>query len=353
MALSITTELKTAYYTCDIPNVSVSTDRPSVLITIYVKNRSVFKSTYYASNGQVTIRDIASIIEAHYIQNGYSMQNVSIGANDGDEEDENGFVAIFCRFHCISKDAEAFLLENFFTTATSRVTTLDCPQYLHGYFPKGRHSVTVSAMVQLPNGTVQSKSYTESLNAVTTRMMTITIKPSELEEELCNVLRMDVKLLQFSYTIETRRCHFFIQRVPFARCFYFWNVFNCKEAIAFPSETITDLETDFSEAVVEHQLAHYDVEHSFSYETHTGELLLIQTRWLEQFFTSPKIQLAQLINGSYPLVLIIEYEHQISDAPGSSNAVNFKWKFADKRLTLNDFNLDDGIFTEQYTEEYV
>ena len=353
MALSFVTELKTAYYTCDIPNVVVSTDQPSVVITIYVKNREVFRSTYYASYGQVTIRDIASIIEAHYIQNGYSMQNVSIGANDGDEEDENGFVAIFCRFHCISKDAEEFLLNNFFTTATSRFTTLDCPQFLNGYFPRGRHQVAVTAVVQLPSGAVQTTSYTESLNALTSKMATITIKPSEIEDELCTVLRMDVKLLQFSYTIESRRCNFFIQRVPSARCFYFWNVFKCKESIAFPAETITQLETDFSEAVVERQHAYYDVEHTYSYEMHTGDLLTAQTKWLEQFFTSPKIQLAQLINGTYPLVLIVEYEHQITDAPGQSNQVNFKWRLADKRLTLNDFSLDDGIFTEQYTEEYV
>ena len=353
MALSFITELKTAYFSCDIPNVTISTDRASVSFTISIKHKVVFKSTYYASYGQVTVRDIASIVEANFIQNGYSYQDVFLDADDGDESTGEVFGCIFSQFHCISKEAENFLMENFFTTATSRVTTLDCPQYLHGFFARGRHTVSVSAMVQLPNGTVQTKSYTESMNALTSKMYTITIKPAEIEEELCNVLRMDVKLLQFSYTIESRRCHFFIQRAPFARCFYFWNVFNCKEAISFPSETITNLETDYSETVVEHQLAHYDVEHSYSYETHTGDLLLIQTRWLEQFFTSPKIQLAQLINGTYPLVLIVEYEHQITDAPGQSNQVNFKWRLADKRLTLNDFSLDDGIFTEQYTEEYV
>ena len=164
---------------------------------------------------------------------------------------------------------------------------------------------------------------------------------------------MDVKLLQFSYEIESRRCHFFIQRTPSTRSFYFWNAFNCKEAVSFFSETVTELETDFSEAVIEHQLAYYDVEHTHTYQTQTGDLLLMQARWLEQFFTSPKIQLAQKINGTNPLVLIADYEHQITDAPGSNNQVNFKWKFADKRFTLNDFSLDDGIFTEPYSEEYV
>ena len=75
-------------------------------------------------------------------------------------------------------------------------------------------------------------------------------------------------------------------------------------------------ETDFSEAVIEHQLAYYDVEHTHTYQTQTGDLLLMQARWLEQFFTSPKIQLAQKINGTNPLVLIADYEHQITDAPG-------------------------------------
>ena len=196
MALSITTELQSTYYTCDIPNIGIDTDRASLVFTLKVKGKQIFKSTYYASNGKVTVRDILSIIEAYFIQQGYSYQTVNITADDGDEPVTATFHAVYCHFHCISKPAEEFVEENFFTTATSRVITLDCPQYLHGYFLRGRHTVSVSAMVQLPNGTVQTKSYTESINALTSKMSTITIKPAEIEEELCNVLRMDVKLLQ-------------------------------------------------------------------------------------------------------------------------------------------------------------
>ena len=353
MALSITTELQSTYYTCDIPNIGIDTDRASLVFTLKVKGKQIFKSTYYASNGKVTVRDILSIIEAYFVQQGYSYQTVNITADDGDEPVTATFHAVYCHFHCISKPAEVFVEENFFTTATSRVVSLNCPQPLAGYYSRGRHSVRVSAMYQLPDGTTKSTGYTESINVPLVGMKTITVNPATIEEELSDALHMDVKLLQFSYEIESRRCHFFIQRTPSTRSFYFWNAFNCKEAVTFFSETVTELETDFSEAVIEHQLAYYDVEHTHTYQTQTGDLLLMQARWLEQFFTSPKIQLAQKINGTNPLVLIADYEHQITDAPGSNNQVNFKWKFADKRLTLNDFSLDDGIFTEPYSEEYV
>jgi len=318
-----------------------------------LNRREFFSTTYYASGGKVLVRDLVSVIETFFIQNNYSYRAIALNIEAGEDVESATLNIIYCHFRLFSKSAESFLTGNFFTTASSRMVTLDCPQYLAGYFGKGRHSVSVSAIVKLPNGSTRAVNYSYSINAITNRVMTLSIIPAEIESELSTSLHMDVKLLQFSYTIGSRRCHFFIQRVPFARCFYFWNAFNCKETIAFPSETITELETDFSEAVIEHRLQQYDVEHSYSYETQTGDLLSNQTSWIEQFLTSPKILLAQTINGENPTVLIVDYEHKVTDAPGNSNQINFKWKFADKRLTLNDFILDDGIFTEQYTEEYV
>ena len=45
MALSITTELQSTYYTCDIPNIGINTDRASLVFTlrIEIKRKSARK----------------------------------------------------------------------------------------------------------------------------------------------------------------------------------------------------------------------------------------------------------------------------------------------------------------------
>lgn len=107
MALSITTELQSTYYTCDIPNIGINTDRASLVFTLKVKSKQIFKSTYYASNGKVTVRDILSIIEAYFIQQGYSYQTVNITADDGDEPVTATFHAVYCHFHSADTRTDA------------------------------------------------------------------------------------------------------------------------------------------------------------------------------------------------------------------------------------------------------
>ncbi|MBO4250560.1 MAG: hypothetical protein J5884_04815 [Paludibacteraceae bacterium] len=349
MALSLSTSIATALFTCDVPNMVITTDRPSVDVALKVRSVTIFSTTYYASSGKVTVRDLSSVLESYFINQNISIASVDFEFQDGEVSDHVSFEAIYCRLRCIGLSAEDFYLNHFLTTSTNRLTTIDCPEYLSCYLTRGLHGGTVTAMVQLPNGSVTTYSYYKNIRALTDRVVSFLIAPADVQAKISTDMNMEVKLLQFTYTLEQRTCRFFIQRVPAARRFFFWNVFNCKEAVAFPAETIKQLETDFSETVIEHRFAQYDVEHTRTFQTQTGDLLSLQTQWLEQFLTSPKIQLAW---GNNPTVLIIEYEHEISDAPGKANAINFKWKLSDQRITLEELTETSGIFTEHYTEEY-
>lgn len=353
MALSVSTTIEPTYFTCDIPNITIATDRPSVAISVKAKGANIFSSTYYAARGKVTLRDLTAIIETHCVRSAFSVTNVEIVASDGDDSTTMSFTAIYCHFRCISMNASTFLNSAFFTTATNRLTTLDCPEQLSFYTEAGTFDIHVAAMVELPTGTIVPYEYVIRLRSTSARVMSLNCKPASVQKTVADALHMQVRLLQFSVTYGARVCRFFVQRVPEARCFYFWNVFNCQEAIAFPAETVTNLETDYSEAVIGHEFAQYDIEHTYTYETKTADLLSVQTSWIEQFLTSSKILLTKAQNGAYPVVLIKDYEYEHSDAPGKAKSVEFTWKLADKRLTLHEYDLDDGIFTAQYTEEYI
>lgn len=353
MALTVSTIIEPTYFSCDVPNITMATTQPSVSVVIKAKSTVIFSSVYYAARGMVTLRDLTSIIETYCVKNGLSVAEIEILATDSDGSQTMTFTTIYCHYRCIAMNASSFLTSAFFTTATSRLTAIGCPEQLTCYLEKGTHSIRIATMVQLPNGNITSYDYAKRLSSASAHVASFSVSPESVQQTAAQAMKMEVRLLQFSVTLGERVCRFFVQRVPDVRCFYFWNVFNCKEAIAFPAATVTNLETDYSEAVIGHEFAQYDIEHAYTYETKTGNLLSLQMSWIEQFLTSPKILLAKAQNGAYPVVLIKDYEYEHSDAPGEAKSVEFTWKLADKRLTLHEFELSDGIFTAQYTEEYV
>ena len=335
MALSITNTFAQVYFTCDIPNLNITTTRSSVEVTLRLNSTIIFTGTYYASSGTVVVRDIASIFESYYLQNNLSLGTAAIAVSDGANSASASFTAIYCRIHCTSVAASDFLSGSFFTTALVRLTTIQCPQYLSCNLANGTHNVTIRMQVQRPNGEILPYAWVRTIYASDESVTTFDVHPADMQARAANLLNIpEAKLLSYTVSLGNRTCSFYVQHVPHSRCFLFRNIFNCQDAIAFPAETTTQLETDFSEALVEHTLMHYDIQHTYSYETKTGELLTAQASFIEQFITSPKIQLNTPVNGQYPLVLISDYEHKISDAPGKSNTISFTWQLADKKLKL-------------------
>jgi hypothetical protein len=57
--------------------------------------------------------------------------------------------------------------------------------------------------------------------------------------------------------------------------------------------------------------------------------------------------------GMYASVLIKEYEFAQNDAPGEANTLNFTWVFSDQRETPQRFSYSVGIFTDQFTQEFM
>ena len=84
MALSLSTSIATALFTCDVPNMVITTDRPSVDVALKVRNVTIFSTTYYASSGKVTVRDLSFVLESHFIEQNFSIASVDFEFQDGE-----------------------------------------------------------------------------------------------------------------------------------------------------------------------------------------------------------------------------------------------------------------------------
>lgn len=353
MAVSIQTSLiGQTFYSCDLDEITFSTNRPFVKVTLIVRNEETFASTYYAVNGTVRVRNLSSLFEAMMNQLSLVYATITLVANDGDNEQTNSFNILICRDHIIDLPAEDFLNGYFLTTNLNRLTTIHSKEQLSFYVSltlfQNVLPFTYEMKVRLLDGTIQDFSITKA-KRVGTGVVSIIISIADVQDWARDKYP-GCTLLYFKVSYKNFVCRYYVQPCPSANVFSFTNNFGCRETVSFPAVTKSIIETDFSEAMVNGRLSHYDVRHSRTYEVETPPLLANHMVWLEQFVTSSSILV--LKGEKYEPVLIKDYGYEHTNAPGEENTLSFTWEFADGRQTPHRISLHTGIFTEPFNEVY-
>lgn len=353
MAVHITTSLNgNTFFSCDLNEIDISTDKPSVNIQLKVSNEVVFNSTYYAVNGHVRVTDLSSLFEAVMEQKGSTYITFTLIANDKDGEHIVTFFVIFCRDKILNISAYDFLNGYFLTTNLNRLTTIHSKEQLSFYLSNSAQynmiMVSYKMKVRQTDGTIADYNY-DSTRRVGTGVVTISFSVSEVQD-WARTEYPGCTLLYFSVTHGSLVCRFYVQPCPSAEVFRFQNNFGCMENVSLPAVTTSKLESEFSEAKVNGRLSHYDVRHTRSFDVESAPLLASQMTWLEQFVTSPNVMVWK--DGYFEHVLIKDYSFEQTNAPGEENTLSFTWQFADGRQTKRRINLHTGIFTEPFNDVY-
>ena len=354
MALSLNTSINgQKFYSCKFPNLSISTSYGLANVTIVVNGATALSTRYYAVNGIVNVRNLASLIELTMERISRQYCTVSITASAGNESFTASCEVMMCKYNCMSVDVETFITNSFLTTNLHRLVSVHGEDVLSFYIAgSGQYSVGTfkfNCTLRQADGSVVTHEW------VSGRRFQYGISNSAISigdvQHTCELTYPGCRLLSFTLTFNTRICYFYIVPCADAKTFRFTNVFGCQEAVSLPSATINKLESDFSEAMVDGQLLHYDIKHTRTYQEQTTQLLSGYMAWLEQFLTSSSIML-RLDAYQYADVLIKEYTFEQTNAPGEENTLTFTWQFADGRQTTQRYTIHTGIFTEQYNEPF-
>ena len=353
MALTLNTSIDgKKFYSCDFPDLSISTNYGLANVTIVVNGSTALSTRYYAVSGRVTVRNLVPLIELSMEQQNKSYCLVGVSVSVANESVSASCSVLLCKVKCMTVDVDTFLANSFLTTHNHRLTTLYNEEVLP-FFIAGSGSYSVGTFYFTLNVRKNDGSY-DSYEYISGRrfgygIVTSTISVKELQWACEAHFGSGTQLLSFTLKFNSRLMHFYIVPCASAQEFRFKNIFGCMESLGIPGATISKLESDFSEAMVDGRLQHYDVKHTRTFEVQTAQLLSGYMTWLEQFLTSSFI-MRKLPDGMFADVLIKEYSFEQTDAPGEENTLNFTWIFSDQRETPHRYTYNVGIFTEQFND---
>lgn len=372
MALSFITSLDNAYFTSEIPDVSISTSAQWVDFTIARLRHDahdtfygIFTTRYYAVNGEVTVLDIHTILENYLQIEQLSSADFCFFVETNTESLRHDMTIVFCKSIPQGVSATEMINHHFLTSVYQRFITQDATVPLYYYQPfnsaclnPGFYRVITyiyRIVILLENG------QTETVN-ITTGGRTTGWGMMRYDITLANIMGMvpstygRFTVVSFSVTISNRRTTFFVDRRHSQRQFYFRNAFNVWELAIIPASQKSKVESDSSMALCGDQFIPYDIQHERTFEVQTASLLLAHARWFEQLVTSPEIRIKDIAGTAVqdlPQILIVDYEYEIDDAPGAVNAFRFTWKYADRRSYINLAYITAGVFSEQFSPQFL
>lgn len=355
MALTLNTSIDDRkFYSCDFPDLSISTSYSLVHVEIVVNGSTALDTIYYAVNGLVKVRNLVPVIEQamERLYKPYCIVGVSIYI--ANESVSASCEVLLCKARCMATGMEAFVTNSFLTTNPHRLVTVHGEDVISYFIPgSGQYSVGTfryDCIVRKADGSIGTYEWVSGRRFAFGIGYT-SISIIDIQDTCSRHFGIECQLLSFRLTFGKRMLQYFVIPCASAKTFRFSNVFGCQEGVTFPCATVSKLESDFSEAMVDGQLMHYDVKHTRTYEEQTAQLLSNQMTWLEQFLTSSSIML-KLPDGMFADVLIKEYSFEQTNAPGEENTLTFTWQFADGKQTTQRYNIHTGIFTEHYNQVF-
>ena len=125
MALTLNTSIDgEKFYSCDFPDLSISTTYGLANVTIVVNGSTVLSTRYYAVSGRVTVRNLVSLIELSMEQQYKSFCSVGVTVSAANETVSASCQVLLCKVKCMTVDVDTFLANSFLTTNNHRLTTL-------------------------------------------------------------------------------------------------------------------------------------------------------------------------------------------------------------------------------------
>lgn len=372
MSLSLSTSLPTCCYTHELPNIEVEADdETSVLVKVSVKDggaagsgyAQIYSSTYYTYSDYVLVSELTEILETYMIANNKTVLDVSISFSASGDTQAVTSTVVFCQ-QKMSISASALLEKHFFTSSQARFTTPEAKELLYCYrfrpqgtgIPANPFIITTFTLKVLQaDGSIVEKTKVVSRSAAY-GVNKIDASLSAIKVIMGSLISSSDQVLSYTVIADDAVFTFYVSHNRRLRLFYFRNCFGVYELAVLPVKTVAKTETKSSTAVCGNLSLQYDIEHTRKYEMETAALLYRQADWLTQLFTSRDIRYydsKQSYIEEMPRVLINDYECEVSDEPGTSNAVKFEWQFADKRDAIDLAGANsNGIFTEQFSPQF-
>lgn len=362
MALTLSTYIAPIYFSAQVPEFTYSTDADRIEVELLVSGDKVFGETFYPYGGNVTVRDLRSIIETRceHRHDVYTPVTVIASSPDGTRV-QTDFTVIYCTF-VPSDQAVSFVANHFLTTRTAKILPRHelAVDYLSLY-ADGNSSFRWRYLVTYTKDGVTRSSYIDidPLTAQQRGVVAVAIRYSEIRNKTEQLFGPGIRLLSFAVEIGDRSFIYFVQDHLPKAMFLFANIFGCMEMALLDCETTDKVTTSRSIAVINGRSEFYNREYGKEYEVQSTPLTDEQARWLEQMFTSYNVRHVKDYSeiedddlGNPEEILITDFTSEISDSDTELNTVKFTWQYAFNRPYLALGKPSLGAFSQQFSKSF-
>lgn len=340
--------------TSQLRTVAATTDLEVVTCVIYYCGESnenveqLYWAVLFAENGRVEIADVGALIEQYYRSNNITAGNIKIKFDDS----YSIVFAVYCEE--VMPDSWDLNDQLWITSYVQRVhydsvVTIAALKNLH-----------LDGMVRVlghqhSDGVLSAQDYPLQTPFCQGEIYTIYVKfyvdwaLGKLNETPREPLD-DVVLISFEYN--GSQVLLYMMRETEYLTFEFSNIFNVRERVDLCGTVKRKTEVERNEAISGGSTLQYDRKIIRSYEVETEALSEDDAKMVERLITSHSASV--IIDGVKQPIIITDETCESSNDDESLTTYKFTWQFADRRL--KDWNavmpVHDGIFTQEYTEEY-
>lgn len=326
----------------------------------------VLSERYYSFNGNVSLYDIGSLIEAYMRSSGYTYANFTfflLNANGG-TDDQFVLSVLYCDRYTVCTDVQTFLSENFLTTLDHRrVAEGDTLSMF--YFVNANESYNAQyAVTWRKSGETDRHVFTKSIAGGTASVADVrqlNVSQAQMAmfiAEDASIKQSEVEIILFTVTVNQRSMTCYVDRSLDAAndTFLFRNAFNVWDTLTLPTTTTAKTEVERSTAVVNSVSSFYNQQVVKTYEVECGPLTSDEAKWIDQLLTSYEVRrfVANAVDDTEPWmleeVLITDSDCEISDGD-EPNTVKFTWRYANNKPVIS-LTASPGIFTAPYSSSF-
>lgn len=362
MALTLSTYIAPIYFSAQVPEFTYSTDDDRIEVELLVAGDKVFGETFYPYGGNVTVRDLRSIIETRceHRHDVYTTVTVIASSPDGTRV-QTDFTVIYCTF-VPSEQAVSFVANHFLSTRTAKILPRHelAVDYLYVYADEPA-TVQWKYLVTYTKDGITRSSYIdhEPFTAQQRGVFAVAIRYAEIRKLAAQQLGQGLRLLSFTVEIGERSFVFYISDHLPKAMFLFANSFGCMEMALLDCETTDKVTTSRSIAVINGRSEFYNREYGKEYEVQSAPLTDEQSRWLEQMFSSYNVRHVKDYSeiedddiGNPEEILITDFTSDICDSDTELNTVKFTWQYAFNRPYLKINRPSLGAFSQQFNKTF-
>lgn len=339
--------------TSQLGKVAATTDQDYVSCVIYYirpdsKEQQIYWSVLYPSEGRVEISDLGNLIETYYRSIGVSFGNIKIKFGET--------YAILEVLYCeVTKPAAWDITEQLWIASHVQRVHYDSVVRLYAYENSNIHGLIKMMGHRHSDGSLGVLEYPVQFPFEQSGYYEMDVK-SKVDWALGRTTDApesplsDVAMLSFEFM--GSQVLLYLMNDTEYLTFEFRNIFNCPERVDICGTVKVKTEIDRKEAVSGGSTLQYDRKVTRSYEVETEALSEEDAKRVVQLIASHTA--AVLIDGEFRKIIITDETCESSNDDESLTSYKFTWQFADRRLIDWDaaMPMHDGIFTQEYTEEY-